>query len=88
MELSFRNQLALLSYFRGGRESSQVTTNTREILFNGADGITLVNHADVVIMHETQIHFAASEHTFDSNILPFGEAVNLSMISLLRYSSL
>ena len=54
------------------RESSQVTTNTREILFNGADGITLVNHADVVIMHETQIHFAASEHTFDSEHPPLG----------------
>ena len=66
---SFRIQLALLSYFRGGRESSQVTTNTREILFNGADGITLVNHTDVVIMHETQISFAASEHTFDSLII-------------------
>ena len=37
-ELSFRNQLALLSYFRGGPESSQIATNTRVMLFNGASG--------------------------------------------------
>ena len=53
-ELSFRNQLASLSYFRGGPESSQIATNTREILFNGAGGQTLVYHSDVVNMHDTR----------------------------------
>ena len=74
-ELSFRNQLALLSYFRGGPESSQIATNTREILFNGAGGQTLVYHSDVVNMHDTRYVFlftAASEQSIVSSTSPMG----------------
>ena len=35
-------------------ESSQIATNTRVILFNGAGGQTLVYHSDVVNMHDTR----------------------------------